>query len=213
MAIDRQSLIDNVTKGGQIPATSFAPPGIFGAPPPGEVGQGTDPELAKSELQSYLDENGMTVDDLNAMQQVEGDHLAADFAQRLELIEETVSTIESESEGLVERYRERLEERIAKLTGGMVEIDEGRIAQEAAFLADRSDIDEEIVRARSHVKQFREIMDGPEPGGRKLNFLLQEFNREFNTMGSKTGNTSVSHRIVAVKSELEKLREQVQNVE
>lgn len=150
---------------------------------------------------------------LNGMRQVEGDHLAADFSARLDLIEETVSVIERESEGLVAKYRDRLMERIAKLTGGLVEIDEGRIAQEAAFLADRSDIDEEIVRARSHVKQFREIMTSSEPGGRKLNFLLQEFNREFNTMGSKTGNTDVSHRIVAVKSELEKLREQVQNVE
>ena len=93
-----------------------------------------------------------------------------------------------------------------------VEIDPGRLAQEAAFLADRSDISEEIVRAKSHVDHFRHIMDSKEPAGRKLNFLLQELHREFNTMGSKIGQADTSHRIVDVKSELEKIREQIQNV-
>ena len=88
-----------------------------------------------------------------------------------------------------------------------------RIAQEAAFLADRSDISEEIVRTRSHIEQFRRIVDADEPSGRKLNFLLQEFNREFNTMGAKAGSAPISHIIVAVKTELEKIREQVQNIE
>lgn len=95
----------------------------------------------------------------------------------------------------------------------MVEIDQARIAQEAALLADRSDISEEIVRARSHIKQFKALMDDDRPAGRPLNFLLQEFNREFNTMGSKCGKATMAHTIVAVKSELEKLREQIQNVE
>ena len=88
-----------------------------------------------------------------------------------------------------------------------------KAAKEAAFLAEKSDISEEIVRAKSHIKQFRSIMDSIEPSGRKLNFLLQEFNREFNTMSSKAANEKVSHIIVDVKSELEKIREQVQNVE
>ncbi len=92
-------------------------------------------------------------------------------------------------------------------------MDPVRIAQEAAFLVDRSDISEEIIRAKSHIKQFYAIMDSEGPSGRKLNFLLQELNREFNTMGSKAGNADVSHMIVDVKSELEKIREQVQNVE
>ncbi|NNL77062.1 MAG: DUF1732 domain-containing protein [Desulfobacterales bacterium] len=95
----------------------------------------------------------------------------------------------------------------------MVEIDPGRLAQEAAFLADRSDISEEIVRAESHVEQFRHIMRSNEPGGRKLNFLLQELHREFNTMGSKLGQLNTSHTVVNIKSELEKIREQIQNVE
>jgi uncharacterized protein (TIGR00255 family) len=110
-------------------------------------------------------------------------------------------------------YRQRLKERIDALTHGIVEIDQARIAQEAALLADRGDISEEIVRARSHIQQFRTLMADDTPAGRPLNFLLQEFNREFNTMGSKSGKAAMSHTIVAVKSELEKLREQIQNVE
>ena len=128
-------------------------------------------------------------------------------------IEQALTQIKTVSAGLLPLYQERLKERIASLTSGMVDIEPGRIAQEAAFYADRSDISEEIVRAGSHLKQFRDIMNGDEPAGRKLNFLLQEFNREFNTMGAKAGNAEVSHMIVGVKSELEKIREQVQNVE
>ncbi len=151
--------------------------------------------------------------DLDAMRKKEGDHMAADFNSRLDFIEKTMTEIEKDSDKLPLLYKERLVERIAALTGGVVEIDPSRIAQEAAILADRSDISEEIVRAKSHVKQFRQIMASKAPAGRKLNFLLQEFNREFNTMGSKTGKADIAHMIVAVKSELEKLREQVQNIE
>jgi uncharacterized protein (TIGR00255 family) len=99
------------------------------------------------------------------------------------------------------------------LTRDIVDIDADRLVQEAAFLAERSDITEEIVRARSHVDQFRRIMQDDEPSGRKLNFLLQELNREFNTMGAKTEKSGVAHRVVDVKAELEKIREQVQNIE
>ena len=95
----------------------------------------------------------------------------------------------------------------------LVELDPERVAQEAAILADRSDISEEIVRAASHLKQFDEIMHAEQPAGRKLNFLLQELNREFNTMGSKIGSAEIAHLIIDVKSELEKIREQIQNVE
>lgn len=153
------------------------------------------------------------VADLDAMRSREGAALSRDFEERLAFIETCMNEIEAASTGLIEHYRDRLQERIKALTGGLLEIDPGRIAQEAAFLADRSDISEEIVRARSHIQQFRAIMAAQEPAGRKLNFLLQEFNREFNTMGSKTGNQQVSHIIVDVKSEIEKIREQVQNVE
>ncbi len=152
-------------------------------------------------------------DNLNNMRIKEGDFIAKDIFGRIDYIEKSLDQIEKDSEGLLLHYQERLKERISQLTRGVVETDSGRIEQEAAFLADRSDISEEIVRVRSHVKQYREIMNSKEPSGRKLNFLLQELNREFNTMGSKTGNTDVSHTIVEVKSELEKIREQVQNVE
>ena len=132
---------------------------------------------------------------------------------RLADIENQLDLIEKDSDGLLGIYQAKLLERIHTLTQGNVDIDPGRIAQEAAFLADRSDISEEIVRATSHLEQFRRIMDVEEPAGRKLNFLLQEFNREFNTMGSKTSRTEIAHRVVDLKSELEKIREQVQNIE
>ena len=153
------------------------------------------------------------VDDLIAMRKREGDFLEADIAARLDGIEESVDQIKRESGNLLFHYQQRLKDRITVLTKGIIEIDPDRITQEAAFLADRSDISEEVVRARSHINQFRAIVNSTEPAGRKLNFLLQELNREFNTMGSKTDKTNVSHIIVEVKSELEKIREQLQNVE
>lgn len=153
------------------------------------------------------------LDNLVTMRTKEGEFIAKDIADRLDGIEKSVDQIEKESSDLLFYYQKRLKDRIAVLTKGMVEIDPDRIAQEAAFFADRSDISEEIVRIGSHIKQFRTIMNSTEPGGRKLNFLLQELNREFNTMGSKTEKTVVSHIIVVVKSELEKIREQLRNVE
>jgi len=153
------------------------------------------------------------INDLKKMREKEGQFLLLDFQKRLNYIEECVILIEKQSTGLLEFYKNRLTERILTLTKGVTEIDPDRIAQESAILADRSDISEEIVRAKSHIKQFRDILQGQESAGRKLNFLLQEFNREFNTMGSKSGNSDISHTIVSIKSELEKIREQVQNVE
>jgi uncharacterized protein (TIGR00255 family) len=151
--------------------------------------------------------------ELDAMRTVEGDYLKKDFNARLAFIEDAIETIRRDSSDLVAIYQKRLLDRIKALCEGISEVDQGRIAQEAALLADRSDISEEIVRAGSHVIQFRTIMDSEEAAGRKLNFLLQEFNREFNTMGSKVGQARVAHLIVDVKSELERLREQVQNIE
>jgi uncharacterized protein (TIGR00255 family) len=155
----------------------------------------------------------LALDNLETMQKKEGDSIAGDLLKRLDYIEDCIGEIENDSIDLLYHYQQRLRERISSLTREIVEIDSGRLAQEAAFLADRSDISEEIVRAKSHVRQFRHIMDSEEPGGRKLNFLMQELHREFNTMGSKIGQADTSHRIVDVKSELEKIREQIQNVE
>ena len=153
------------------------------------------------------------LDQLDSMRRKEGDFIAADLTTRLDFIESSLAEIKDASKSLLKQYQEKLAERIAALIRETVEIDPERLAQEAAFLADRSDISEELVRSQSHVKQFRHIMQGEEPGGRKLNFLLQELNREFNTIGAKIGHADTSHKIVNIKSELEKIREQVQNIE
>ena len=151
--------------------------------------------------------------DLENMRSKEGDFIADDLLARLAFIETCLVDIKRDAADLISQYQVRLKERIAALTQETVEIDSGRLAQEAAYLADRSDISEEIVRAESHIKQFRHIMRAEAPGGRKLNFLLQELHREFNTIGSKLGHAVTAHRVVDVKAELEKIREQIQNVE
>ncbi|MFZ5570540.1 MAG: YicC/YloC family endoribonuclease [Thermodesulfobacteriota bacterium] len=169
-----------------------------------------DLESIRPMISCCLDEALAT---LNDMRQKEGGFLRKDFEDRLAAIERSLQGIEQAASQLLPHYQEKLKERITVLTQGQIEIDPTRLAQEAAFLADRSDISEEIVRARSHLTQFRHLMDAEEPAGRPLNFLLQELNREFNTMGSKSGKVEISHTIVALKTELEKIREQVQNIE
>lgn len=191
---------------GEIPLDLVA--GVGGVVRPAETG--ADLEADWPLVADCLD---AALADLAAMRRREGDALAADFAGRLDTIEAALGKIEAESQGLLDLYRQRLETRIATLTRGLTALDPARMAQEAALLADRSDISEEIVRTRSHLAQFRRLMAAPEPAGRTLNFLLQELNRELNTIGSKTDLAAVAHRVVAVKAELEKLREQVQNVE
>lgn len=151
--------------------------------------------------------------DLDSMRATEGGYIAADIDRRIQRISGWLAEIRKQSSELVNTYRERLEQRITILTEGIVPIDPDRVAQEAAILADRSDITEEIVRAGSHLAQFLDLMKSNEPAGRKLNFLLQELNREFNTMGSKSDRSSVAHLVVDAKAEIEKIREQVQNIE
>ena len=169
-----------------------------------------DLDAAWSALEGCLTQ---ALDGLDAMRATEGRNLAVDLGARIDALEAALGDISRKSAGVAALYQERLKERIMNLTQGLVDIDPARMAQEAAFLADRADISEEIVRAGSHLSQFRSIMDGAEPGGRKLNFLLQELNREFNTMGSKMSNAAAGHVVVEVKAELEKIREQIQNVE
>lgn len=153
------------------------------------------------------------IKELMEMRKREGDNLQADLKARIDFIDASIDKIEARSSELPEIYRVKLVERIKNLTKGVIELDNDRIIQEAAFMADKIDISEEIVRARSHVVLFLETMYGSEPAGRKMNFLVQEFGREFNTIGSKTSSTEISHLVVELKSELEKLREQIQNVE
>ncbi|NWF57389.1 MAG: YicC family protein [Syntrophaceae bacterium] len=149
---------------------------------------------------------------LEAMRREEGAKLREDFLGRLTAIETMVRQIEEKAPLALRACRDRLAQRVQELSGGL-EIDETRLAQEVAFLAERSDITEELVRMRSHLSQFRDLLDRPEPAGRRLEFLLQEINREANTMGSKANYASIAHVGVEIKSELEKMREQVQNVE
>lgn len=171
-------------------------------------------ETDTSVIWNVLEETlSCSLDHVQKMRKAEGDAMKRDLFERTDRIEQYILEIENRSDGLIEIYRERLAGRINELTRGMVEIDPGRIAQEAAFIADKSDISEEITRAKSHLSQFRHIAEAEPPAGRSLNFLLQEFLREFNTMGSKAGNADISHIIVSAKTELEKIREQIQNVE
>ncbi len=147
------------------------------------------------------------------MRKNEGQAMEEDLSGRLEFVEKCIERIDSLRHGLLQYYQERLKRRIRELTEDSGETDQSRIAQEAAILADKSDISEELTRARSHAKQFRQIMESREPAGKPLNFLLQEFGREFNTMGVKAASADISHEVVSAKTELEKLREQVQNIE
>jgi uncharacterized protein (TIGR00255 family) len=155
-------------------------------------------------------ENALT--NLEQMRQNEGANLRSDFLARLKTVEELADQIAVQAPLTLQGCRDRLAERVAELSGG-VEIDPSRLAQEVAFLAERGDITEELVRIKSHLKQFRELLDRPESLGRKMDFLLQEFNREANTIGSKANDAAISHLTVEIKSELEKMREQIQNVE
>jgi uncharacterized protein (TIGR00255 family) len=113
---------------------------------------------------------------------------------------------------VVQEYRQRLTDRIKELTGGMV-VDDARLSQEVAIMAEKSDITEEIVRLESHLGQFVDLLDTGDGIGRKVDFLLQEMNREVNTIGSKSGDADIAKNVIEIKSELARLREQVQNIE
>jgi uncharacterized protein (TIGR00255 family) len=156
---------------------------------------------------------GQALEDIDVMRTAEGRAIYEDFQKRLKAVEEGVAGVKAFAPSVLSHYQTRLNERIAALTEGKVEVDPNRLAQEAAFLADKSDITEEIVRAESHLRQFRTMIESEGPAGRALDFLLQELNREVNTIGSKAGDAELSHMVVTIKSELEKIREQVQNVE
>ncbi len=147
-----------------------------------------------------------------AMRASEGARMEADLLARLDNIERAVGEVEAQSGERLERCRERLGERMRAVLAD-TDIDENRILLEAAIYADRSAVDEETVRLRSHLAQFREILRAQEPVGRKLDFLLQEINRETNTIGSKANDLEIINTVVEIKAEVEKLREQVQNIE
>jgi len=148
----------------------------------------------------------------DTMRSQEGDAMAKDLEQRLSHFSEVIHTIENTIPELLQRREQNLKERLQKLLDN-VQLDPQRLAQEVAILADKTDVTEEIVRLDSHINQFRAFLGSDEAAGRKLDFLLQEFLREVNTMASKINDAAIAHLGVELKGELEKMREQVQNIE
>jgi len=158
----------------------------------------------------------LALDELEQMREVEGESLKNDLYHLLSEIEKHLPKIEAESEAVAEEYLQRLTKRIDNLlskSDSQIEIDQARLAQEVAYLADKSDIAEEITRLKSHIEQFRGIMNEEKEVGKRLDFLTQELNREANTISSKTNNLIVKESALQIKSAIEKIREQVQNVE
>lgn len=170
-------------------------------------------ELDKDKAAAALSEiTAKAVEEFNAMREREGERLRRDMLGKLETIEGLVSVVEERSPQTVKEYRERLEARLRDILDDR-SLDEQRVITEAAIFADRTAVDEETVRLRSHIAQFRTMLEEGSPIGRKMDFLVQEFNRESNTIGSKCSDASLAKVVVDLKSEIEKIREQLQNVE
>ncbi|MEP6789693.1 MAG: DUF1732 domain-containing protein, partial [Acidobacteriota bacterium] len=156
------------------------------------------------------------LDDLENMRAKEGSMLGTELLARLKDIEDRIPPIENEAANVAEEYRLRLTKRIGEMlakTDVQIEIDPSRVAQEVAHMAERLDISEEITRLKTHIEHFRGIVEDERDVGKRLDFLTQELNREANTIASKTNNMVVKENALAIKSEIEKIREQVQNVE
>lgn len=171
--------------------------------------RGVSLEAAQLAAERALDQ---ALDALLAMREVEGRALFQDLSSRLDTVEALAQEVAALSPRAVEEYREKLTARIAELVQAG-SVDPQRLAQEVALFADRTDVAEESTRLASHLEQFRALLAAKEPSGRKMDFLVQEMHREVNTTGSKSQHKEISSRIVALKAELERIREQVQNVE
>jgi len=168
----------------------------------------SDPDTSWSAIKPAL---SGAMQAMRAMQAAEGAETARDMRERLVTIQTCVEKIEAAAPHLLRQRQGTLREKIKTLCEGII-VDEGRISQEIALLADRSDITEELVRLKSHIKQFQQWLDAEGAIGRKLDFLMQEMNREINTIGSKISDSAVALQVVEVKNELEKIREQIQNI-
>ena len=155
---------------------------------------------------------GAALKQMNLMRETEGTHLREDMEERMSRIEALLTSIREKAVTVPEAQRRLLRQRLED-AGLPLPLDDERLVKEIALFADRTDISEELSRAASHVKQFRAYLASGEPVGRSLDFLMQEFFREFNTMGSKCNNAEIAHHVVTAKTELEKIREQAQNVE
>jgi len=171
--------------------------------------KGIDVESATQAVHEAL---GQALKALEQMRQTEGESIYADLDARMKLIEGWSREVTALAPRAVEEYRQRLAERVAELARG-VAVDPQRLAQEVAMFAERTDIAEESTRLTSHLEQFRALMASSEPAGRRMDFLVQEMHREVNTTGSKSQHAEISARVVSMKAEVERIREQVQNVE
>jgi uncharacterized protein (TIGR00255 family) len=178
--------------------------------------QNSKDNLNEQTINGILEAFKIALTQLEEMRETEGNSLKTDLNTRVDNIEALIPTIESETLTVAVEYQEKLTKRITDLlskTSSQIEVDQTRLAQEVAFLADRCDITEEITRLNSHIEQFRLILTDSKDVGKRLDFLTQEFNREANTIASKTNNKIIKECSLAIKSEIEKIREQVQNVE
>lgn len=175
----------------------------------------TDTEFIEESMTELLtNATEQAVSAIMEMRRLEGENLKVDIIQRCEILSRHIGYMEENVVSLEEEYREKLKEKITAILEKIGhQADEQRIVQEAAIMADKSCITEEIVRFKSHVQQLIQSLDMEEPVGRKLDFMIQEMNREVNTMGSKSDRLDIVDKVVILKSELEKIREQIQNIE
>ncbi len=185
-------------------STLLRAPGVFTI-----AQKGLDPEAAGPLVEKALRD---ALAALTRMREREGKNLAADLIKRVKWIGSTIKDIEKEHPSVLKRHREALMQRI-EAANVPVATDDERLVKELAYFADRSDISEEITRLQSHLKEVLPLLKSPEPVGRKLEFMAQEISRELNTLGSKANDAEISQSIVACKSEMEKIREQIQNIE
>lgn len=174
------------------------------------VTQGTETDDSCYE-QILVETLNNALDNLNQMRKIEGEKLKIDLLNRIETIQDLVAKIERRAPMIQQEYKKKLAEKIEEALNG-VNYDESRLLQEVAIFADKSNIDEEITRLKSHISQFKVIVNG-ENAGRKLDFLIQEFNRESNTICSKSNDIEITDNALKLKCEIEKIREQIQNIE
>ena len=166
-------------------------------------------ETIKSELLKTVEQ---ATNNLVQMRTVEGNKIAEDLLRRIQTIKEKVKEISSLSTGLIEEYVVKLERRIKEILKNQ-ELDEARLAQEVVIYADKCSVEEEVTRLKSHIAQFEKLLNSNDAIGKKLDFLIQEMNRETNTIGSKANNLEITNGVIDVKTELENIREQIQNIE
>ena len=168
-----------------------------------------DDEQIKKEL---IEATTIATDKLVQMRQVEGSKMAEDLLKRIEKTNQKIEKISELSTGLIEEYVVKLENRIKEILKNQ-EIDESRLAQEVVIYTDKCSIEEEVTRLKSHISQFKELINSDDAVGKKLDFIIQEMNRETNTIGSKANNLEITNGVIDIKTEIENIREQVQNIE